>query len=172
MASEGYYGAAVCRRGHKITALIEPAQGRAEPIPERCSECGAKVLTSCPHCNARLKGYPIGGPVVIGATWERSDFCDACGFPFPWASREAIAYHIENLLDEQPDLSDGDRRILEEQLKALREPPSDAASEKRQLAALKALQKLAPKAWELAAPVLQAFLSAEMKRAAGLPPTP
>ena len=33
-------------------------------------------------------------------------------------------------------------------------------------------QKLVPKAWELAAPLLQVVLTAEMKRAAGLPPTP
>jgi hypothetical protein len=172
MASEGYHGAAVCRRGHKITALIEPAQGRSEPIPERCSQCGAKVLTACPSCSGRIKGYPRGSMVIGGPEWQAADFCDRCGSPFPWASRESIALHIENLLDEQPDLADGDRRVLEEQLKALRDAPSDAATEKRQLAALKALQKLAPKAWELAAPVLQAFLSAEMKRAAGLPPTP
>ena len=172
MASEGYYGAAVCRRGHKITALIELAQGSTEPIPERCSQCGAKVLTACPSCSGRIKGYPRTSMVIGGPEWKAADFCDRYGSPFPWAGRESIALHVENLLDEEPDLLEGDRRVLEERLVSLRESPNDSGAQKRQLDALKLLQKLAPKAWELAAPVLQVVLTAEMKRAAGLPPSP
>ena len=84
MAIEGYYSAAICRRGHKISAIIEPAQTRSEPIPEGCSECGAKVFTACPQCEFRLKGLERGGyPMIGGPEWKAADFCDRCRKPLP-----------------------------------------------------------------------------------------
>jgi hypothetical protein len=165
-----HYEAAVCRRGHKIDAMIERNKSRPEPLPERCEDCGAKVLLACPNpdCAARLHGYIVGsfpGP----DPWKPADFCYRCGQPYPWASRDAIAYHIENMLDEEPDLSEGDRRALTEQLAALRESPTDPGAERRQVAAIRLMQKVAPKVWEVAAPVLQVVLTSEVKRQLGLP---
>lgn len=162
-----HYYAAVCRRGHVIDPMIEPARGQSEPIPDRCGECGAKVLIACPTCQTRIQGL-IRGVVVTG--WKPKDFCHQCGQPYPWASCEAIAYHIENLLDEDPSLSEGDKRALREQLAALRESPADPASDRRQVAAMRFLQRTAPKVWDLAMPVLQVILTAEAKRQLGLPP--
>jgi hypothetical protein len=82
-----------------------------------------------------------------------------------------MAMHVENLLDEQPDLPEGDRRALEEQLASLSDPPGgDPGTEKRQIAALQRLKAIAPKAWELALPIIQTILTAEGKRQMGLPP--
>jgi hypothetical protein len=110
MSSEGYYQAAICRRGHVITALFEPAVGRAEPIPERCATCGAKVLLKCPQCQHRLKGRSRSGYALIGrSSWEPDEFCERCAHPFPWAKRESIALQIENMLDDEPGLDEGNR---------------------------------------------------------------
>ena len=80
------------------------------------------------------------------------------------------AYHLENLLDED-DLPEGDRRALVAQLASLRVPAAgDPAAEKRQVAALRLLQSVAPKAWALTAPIVQVILTAEMRRQLGLPP--
>jgi hypothetical protein len=110
-------------------------------------------------------GYPSLTP------FAPKDFCTNCATPLPWASREAVALHIENLLDGQPDLAEGDRRDLEERLTSLRETPAgNPGTEKRQIAALERLKAIAPKAWELAMPIVQAILTAEGKQKLGLPP--
>jgi hypothetical protein len=90
--------------------------------------------------------------------------------PYPWASRESIAYHIENLLDEQKDLPSGDRRALLEELASLRESPTGGDVERRQVRALEALKQLAPKAWDLAQPLITTIATAEIRRKLGLPP--
>lgn len=108
---------------------------------------------------------------VYAVPWKPDEFCWQCGLPYPWASREAIANHIENLLDEQPGLAEGDRRDLLERLAALREAPTGADVERRQVGALSALKRLAPKAWELAQPLISTIATAEIKRQMGLPPT-
>src|SRR6266851_10019123 len=100
--SSGYYTAAVCRRGHVESSIVE----LQESIATRCQRCGAQVLTNCPQCKAPIRGNPVG----IAMPFEPNDFCTVCGGPFPWASQESIAFHIENTLEEQPDLTEGDRR--------------------------------------------------------------
>ncbi len=167
--SREHYQAAVCRRGHVIDSMIEPRMTRSETLPARCSTCGAKVLTECPNCTTKIRGSSMG-PGGVGFVWEPDAFCHQCGHPYPWASQEDMAYHIENLLDED-DLAEGDRRALVQQLAALRTPAAgDPAAEKRQVAALRLLQAAAPKAWALAGPVLQVILTAEMRRTLNLPP--
>jgi len=166
MTHGGYMQAAVCRRGHVIDDLIEPAVTRREPLPKHCKKCGALVLTECPQCTTRIQGSARG---AVAWEWNPPDFCHQCGSPYPWVSREGIAYQIENLL-EADDLPQGDRRVLVEQLASLREPAGDAAVENRQMAALRLLKSGAPKAWALAGPVLQGILTAEMRRQLGLPP--
>jgi hypothetical protein len=164
----GYYQAAVCRRGHVIDSMMEPAMTRSDPLPVKCDTCGAKVLTECPNCTARIQGNSRSAAGMF--VWEPAAFCHHCGHPYPWASHEAMAYHIENLLDED-DLAEGDRRALVQQLVSLRQSAAgDPVAEKRQVAALRMLQTVAPKAWALAAPVLQVILTAEMRRALNLPP--
>lgn len=152
-----YNSAAVCRRGHVETTVIER---RSEELPERCQQCGAPILTACP---ARIRGNPVG---VIGL-YDPPDFC-GCGSPFPWASRRAIVYHIQNQLEEETDLAEGDRRRLEEQLSSLLDSET---SVKQQTAALELFKRLAPKAWAAAAPAVQAILTTEIKRSLGLPIT-
>ena len=110
----------MCSRGHTIDSLIEPNMGRAEPIPERCGKCGAVALIDCPNCSERLQGISRG---VVAWDFTPAEFCRKCGHPLPWASRDSLALHIENMLDEQGDLDPGERRRLEEELASLRDEP-------------------------------------------------
>jgi hypothetical protein len=156
-----YYTAAVCRRGHIASSAAE-----LTPPGPRCEECGARIITACPQCSAALRG-----PVQrfgYTFTYVPPDFCVECGTPFPWASRDAIVYHIENQLEEQDDLTEGDRRSLLGQLRAL--AGEDAADQPKQVSALQLLRRLAPKAWDAALPAIQALLTAEMRIKLGLPP--
>jgi hypothetical protein len=79
-------------------------------------------------------------------------------------------YALENLLGEQTDLTEGDRRQLEEQLASLLETPSQASVVGRQQRALEAFRHLAPQVWDRAWPIATALLTAEMKVKLGLPP--
>ncbi len=74
------------------------------------------------------------------------------------------------MLEEDPGLSEADRRALKEQLSALSESPADPAAARRQIAAIRLMQKMAPKVWALAALVVQVILTAEARRQLGLPP--
>lgn len=162
-----YYQAAICRRGHVIDSMIEPHVTRGQPVPAHCSECGAKVYTRCPSCDHPLPGALVGG--LYWTPWKPKDFCQNCAHPLPWATREAAALHVENLLDEQPDLDPGDRRALEEELRSLRRPAENQAETSRQVEALKGLKKMAPAAFKAAEPALEVLLTAAMKAALGLP---
>lgn len=148
------YSAAVCRRGHPETSHIEL---RDEPIPPKCDECGAAILTACPSCQASIRG---GIPRVIGFHYDPPAFCHACGSPFPWASEHAIVYDIENHLDEEPDLTEADRREL---MKRLAELTDDQADGKRRAAALAFFRKTAPQVWGTVQPAIKVFLTTEVQ---------
>lgn len=156
-----YHSAAVCRRGHVEAGAIELRRGAP---PACCARCGATVLTAC-GCGAPIRGLMVG----IAALFTPSPFCVECGAPFPWASNEEVAFHVENLLDSEPDLDDGDRRVLRTQLATLRHVPSDSGIAEKQVAVLTRFKQMAPKAWALAVPALQSIITAEMKAKLGLP---
>lgn len=151
--------AAVCGRGHVAASYVG-----GQALPKRCEECGAEVLCTCPHCGVALKGTSA---LVI--EWQPADFCWPCGAALPWASRQGIVYAIENMLDGQ-ELTDGDRRQLEEDLASLLETPSESPIEKRQQRALEALRNAVPAIWDRAWPIAAVILTAEVKRQLGLPP--
>jgi hypothetical protein len=95
-----YYSAAVCRRGHVETSVLELNAGMPA---RRCTECGAPILTECAECHSRVRGTIEG---YLGS-YEPPDFCDVCACPYPWASRQAIVWHIENQLEED-ELPEGE----------------------------------------------------------------
>ncbi|MHB1576193.1 MAG: DUF2321 domain-containing protein [Candidatus Dormibacteria bacterium] len=156
------YLAAICRRGHIEASIL------SGPVAPRCGRCGAEVLTACPSCISPLRGSRVG---VVGPPGAPNGFCWSCGNPYPWATREAIVYHIENLLAGDDALSEGDVRALREQMASLNQVPSSGTTvEREQVAALRSLRTLAPKIWDRAAPLVTAIATAEIKRQLGLPP--
>ena len=118
--SQSYYtSAAVCRRGHVATGNIEGTQ-----IEARCPKCGAHVLVACPACSARIRGWHVVPGVIGGAPYRPPNFCDHCGSPHPWASRQARLWELENLLEGE-EISDADRLTIREQIEELQNPNLD-----------------------------------------------
>src|SRR5207302_1112489 len=113
VAAGGYRPAAVCRRGHMITATADSGSG----ISTFCPRCGSEVLTACESCGFRIKGRRIG---MSGAPYTPPDFCDNCSAPFPWLSREGLVFQLQNLLDGE-ELDEATRLEIREQLEALAE---------------------------------------------------
>ena len=157
--SKDYYAAAVCRRGH-VAAEAIALEGQPPP---RCSDCGAKVLTECDKCSARLRGV-LNARHVTQLHYDPPDFCDHCGAPHPWASRTARLFELENILDEQ-DLSDADRLVVREQLQALRQP--DVPEEEQQERWLR-IKKLAPGIFNAGGRIVETVVSATIKSQLGL----
>ena len=137
-----YVPAAVCRRGHVATSdatLIE--------FGERCSDCGARILTQCPACDHRIRGdYKTPGVISAGGSYDPPKFCDNCGAPFPWVGRQERIWELQNLLDEDEALDEATRLWVEEQLQAV--IASDPTDEKEQKRLWNGIAQHAPRLWE------------------------
>jgi hypothetical protein len=105
-----------------------------------------------------VEGF-FGGPA-----YTPPDFCDACGAPHPWASRQARIYQLENLLDDQ-DLDPADSLTVHEQLEALRDPD---ASEDEQRQRWERVKRLAPGLMESGKRIIESIVTAEIKRHLGV----
>lgn len=107
MADSDYYTEMVCESGHVITDCLE----RSSRGSEYCDECGAKNITSCPSCGAKIRGDLIdSGVISIGFQPEAPKYCHRCGYPYPW-TRSAI--------DAVKELAELDDRLTEEDAEAL-----------------------------------------------------
>jgi len=85
--------------------------------------------------------------------------------PAPWLSRDDLMDWIRNNLKASPDLNTGDRHrllVMLDMLKAL-DPDDTKAVE-----AWRDIQRLAPKVWERAKPVLDRLIGEAVKRLLGL----
>jgi hypothetical protein len=81
-----------------------------------------------------------------------------------------VIYEIENKLDEQPDLSEGDRRMLRRQLEEARKKLGGADEESKLAEALSFAREKAPGAFNAALPVIQTIATTWVKQKLGLPP--
>lgn len=148
-----YLAAAVCRRGHVLDSRIEVylsqhEQGIVLRVEDwgverdmRCLYCGAKVLFGCTSCPARIRGELRG---VVQYEFQPPDFCDHCGAPHPWLSRQGRIYELMNILDEE-DLDPADELAVREQLEPLANPDLDDAEQERRW---RRVRELAPTLWE------------------------
>lgn len=153
-----YYSAAVCRRGHAETIVLE----RTGSVANRCTTCGAEVLRGCPEC-----GRPIRGAMPNVLTpYVPPDFCDNCGSPFPWLSRQGLIYQLENVLDDV-DLDPATKLEVREQLEALTAPELE---EEEQLRRWRRVKEKAPELWQAsgAQRILESLVSAAIKSQLGL----
>lgn len=155
-----YMDGAVCRRGHPNSSDL-----RYKAASQRCAECGATVLTTCEHCDGRLRGdYDAPGVLLSVSSYEPPDFCDLCGGPHPWASRPARLYELENILDEQ-QLNPADRLSVHEQLEGLR---SEDLSEAEQEERWSRLKKLAPGMVEAGGRIIESLVSTAIRTQLGI----
>lgn len=150
-----YYAAVICRRGHVETTVL----GGSLPseLTPRCTKCGAANLRACPECGNRIRGSMVG----VAGGYRKPDFCDHCGAPYPWLSRQGRIFLLQNMLDEE-ELDPADRLEVEEQLKALMEPD---LSDEEQAQRWEKVKRLAPAMWEKsgAQKILETVVSAAIK---------
>lgn len=154
------YTAAVCMKGHTASTALEIGSGT---VGKFCSTCGAPIIRACPNCSMRLLGTYRG---VVDFGYRPDTFCSNCGAPHPWADREAIVGHLQNLLLYGNHLDHAEQLEVIEKLAVLATPDE---SEKARVSAGDRIRTLVPKAWNAAIPVLQSVLSAEIQSKLGLP---
>src|SRR6266852_1264096 len=134
-----YDTAQVCVNGHVINAS---AVSSPEFNQKFCDKCGAETLTSCPDCNAPIRGH-IRGSLAI-SSYVPPKFCGECGEALPWTSRALQAARM--YADDLDKLSLSDRDLLKGSLdELLKDTPATplAASRFRKL-----LEKAGPGALE------------------------
>jgi hypothetical protein len=154
-----YYSATVCRRGHVQSSILELMDERP---PQRCTKCGAAVLTSCPVCGYRIRGSSAGG----FGEYHPPDFCDQCGSPMPWASRQARLYELENVLMETPDLTELDKLTISEQIEAL--TSIDPDDEEAQVERWQRIRRVTPALVESGRAILVTITTAAIQKQLGL----
>ena len=155
------YSAAVCMKGHFVNSALE--YNRAD-VASFCRQCGAPVIRACPHCSCEIGG---GYRDAIFNPKQPDPFCSHCGIPYPWADREAIVNHLQNLLLYNDNLDQAQQLEVIEKLAILSTPNE---SERDRVDAGRKIMTLVPKAWAVAVPVLQSVLTAELKTKLGLSP--
>lgn len=153
--------AAVCRRGHTISSDVNIKDSVA-----KCPTCGASVLTACASCGHRVQGrYKVESVASVSGFYTPPDSCDSCGAPHPWASRQARLWELENLLDDNPDLSEADRLVISEQLQALSNPD---LSEDEQVERWQKVKDLAPALFKSSARIVETVTTAFVMKKLGL----
>jgi hypothetical protein len=158
-----YRPAAICKRGHTQTQDLTLGE-----VGERCPTCGAKVLTGCPKCRTRIRGYyHVSGVISFTGDYAPPRFCDSCGAPFPWLDRQGRIFELENMLDDE-DLDDASELAVREQLRALADPDLDEDEERKRWERVK---RYAPGLWEKSGgrAILETVVSAAIRGQLGLP---
>ena len=126
--NDSYYDLAqICENGHVANSCARdyPALNQVH-----CDKCGSRTITTCPACEAEIRGsYHI--PSVIGLSkYTAPAFCYKCGEPFPWTAAALRA--AEDLADEMDALSDDEKESLKKTLPDLvRETPRARLAETR-----------------------------------------
>ncbi|UTW51906.1 DUF2321 domain-containing protein [bacterium SCSIO 12827] len=102
-----YRTAQVCMNGHSATSSLETSPELAEKF---CSDCGAETISTCPSCQAKIRGdYHVPGVFGMGG-YTPPNFCHECGTAFPWARAKIDA--AKELADELDELSDDEKEKL------------------------------------------------------------
>jgi hypothetical protein len=101
-----FTSAAVCERGHPLTADLE-----LHPAARFCSQCGATVMAACQGCGAEIQGHYVPpGVAGVSGPYTPPSFCFSCGQPFPWTAEKLVA--AKDLADELEDVTADDRAKL------------------------------------------------------------
>lgn len=155
-----YRPAVICRRGH-----VYSDDATRSPAAQRCSTCGARLEDACGNCGTMIRGeYFVPGVLALTSDYAPPEFCHSCGAPFPWASRQARIWELQNLLDEE-DLDEADRLTVREQLEALQNPDLD---EEEQVQRWNKVTMLAPGIMQSGRRIIESVASAAVKSQLGI----
>lgn len=147
-----YDTAQVCLEGHMIN---DQAESEPESNQKFCSKCGAATILACPHCNAKIKGYPHIPNVASCQILVPEKFCDSCGRPYPWSESKLQA--ALDLAGELDGLTEQEQEDLKKSLPdLLRDVPNTPVAATR---FKKILRKAAGKSGELVWDILKDMAS-------------
>ncbi len=82
--------ARICKNGHVNITY------RRAGKEERCKECGAPLMDSCPQCGSVIKKWHYYGMVYLtpkNLKFQRPDSCRECGYTFPWAVGQSQSHN-------------------------------------------------------------------------------
>lgn len=87
--------AQICENGHAISI------GKDNITDVKfCSGCGAKVLGTCPKCNAPITAVAKSLTPTYFVEIEVPKYCGNCGAPYPWTERTIEAEEEIKRLEE------------------------------------------------------------------------
>lgn len=98
---DGYDTAEICPNGHVSTEMAASYPQHRQPF---CERCGEPTITTCPKCQAQIRGHYHAPGVVGFYDYKPPNFCYRCGSAFPWTERKqqaAIELFIEETQDQK-----------------------------------------------------------------------
>ena len=107
---EGFDIKQVCLHGHVINNRVVVDPGYNEDF---CKTCGAKTITSCPSCNANMRGFDHDSN-LFGFPDPAPSYCIKCGAAFPW--RQSLIDAAVELAQEGSSADDGTLLTLRESM--------------------------------------------------------
>lgn len=144
--------------GHSVIS------GRGPTVPPApfCPDHGVRIFQNCRTCNAR---WPTTWAGYHDPNGRGSDFCDQCGLPAPWLSREDRIDWLRNQIQTDPKVPPETRYELEDVLARLKAMTPD---DTKAVPGWEQIRKAVPKVWEVAKPVLADTIGAEVRKYLGL----
>lgn len=141
----------VCRRfGHFVN----------DEHSRYCRDHGAPLINECTTCQAPLESFEEQmGKQTAGK------FCNNCGNPAEWATRDDLYTWIGDLVNEE-GLPRDELLKLRELIQQLRQID---LSETKAVAIWDWIRKMAPKTWEKIRPFLPLLASESVRKSLGLP---
>src|ERR1700679_4064379 len=80
---KGWDTAQICRNGH---AINECAESQPASNSKFCQRCGAPTITTCPKCQAKIRGYFHVPGVFSLSKYSVPPYCHGCGSGYPWTA--------------------------------------------------------------------------------------
>lgn len=109
----GYATAEICLNGHIVSDDVS-----SDNHEEFCSQCGAKTVNTCPHCNSEIHGYFYADLLtfrnVKDIDMKLPYYCHACGKPYPWTETAIKAATL--LIQEEQEFSQEQKNKLIESI--------------------------------------------------------
>jgi hypothetical protein len=100
-------------------------------------------LSSRHDANGPIRGsYYVLGVIPVSPEYNPPDFCEDCGAPFRWLSRQGGIYLLQDMLDRE-DI-DPARLEAHEQLEALTNPDLDEDEQRRRCERFKRSDRSSP----------------------------